>query len=94
MPYSGLASFMRCEALQLLARVLFDLRRHAGGGDLLLELRHRAVTLVALAQLLLQLVQLLAQHRLALALAERGLGLLGDVLGDLQHLDAMGEQLR
>ncbi len=52
-----------------------------------------AVAVLAFAELLLQLVQLLAQHRFTLALAERSLRLLLDVAGDLQHLHAMREEL-
>ena len=47
----------------------------------------------ALAQLLLDLAHLLAQHVLALALVELLLGLLADLLGDAQHADALGEVL-
>ena len=78
------------EALQLLARVLLDLRRHAGLGDRLGQLR-RIFALAVLAELLLDLLHLLAQHELALAVVDRLLGLLLDLARQLQHLDAVRE---
>ena len=48
--------------------------------------------LVALAQLLLDLAQLLAQDVLALLRGQRLLGLLADLLRQLEHLDALRQQ--
>src|SRR6185437_15797001 len=59
------------QALELLANVLVDFRRHAGLGDRLLQLLRIAAALLGFAQLPLQLAHLLAQNGLALALAER-----------------------
>ena len=81
------------EALQLLARVLLDLRRHAGLRDGFAELGHLAA-LALVAQLLLDLAHLLAQQDLALAVVDLLLGLLLDLARQLQHLDPAGEVVR
>ncbi len=81
------------QALELFADVLIHLGGHAGRGDRLLEFLEVATGVAFLAELLLKLAQLLAQHGLALALPERCLSLLRDVLGDLQYLDPMVEEL-
>ena len=47
-----------------------------------------------LAELLLDLLQLLAQHDLALAVVDRFLGLLLDLARELQHLDAARQVVR
>ena len=49
---------------------------------------------LALAELALDRRHLLAQQHLALALVERRLGLLADLLRQPQHLDAVREQPR
>ena len=46
-----------------------------------------------LAELLLDRLQLLAQHVLALAPLDRLAGLLADLARELEHLDPMAEQL-
>ena len=81
-------------AAQLLARLRLDLLGHAGLGDRLGELGHFLGLAVALAELALDRRHLLAQHRLALALVESGLGLPADLVADPQHLDALGEEPR
>ena len=81
-------------AAQLLAGLGLDLLGHAGRGDRLRELGHLLGLAVALAELALDRGHLLAQHRLALALVEGGLGLPADLVGNSQHLDALGEQPR
>ena len=48
--------------------------------------------LVALTQLLLNVAQLLAQNMLALLGGQRLLGLIADLLRDLEHFDALHEQ--
>ena len=61
----------------------------------LLELGHlRALPSSPLAELPLDRRHLLAQQHLALALVERRLGLLADLLRQPQHLDALGQQPR
>ena len=75
---------------QFLARLVLDLFRHLRIGDGLVELGHfGGLALVALAQLLLDRRHLLAQHGFALALVERRLGLLADLLRQPQNLDAV-----
>ena len=81
------------ETLQLLARVLLDLRRHLGFGDRLGELGDLGGTLVAFAQLLLDGAHLLAQQVLAVGFADRRAGPLVDLARDLQDLDAVRQQL-
>ena len=80
------------QALEFLARVLFDLFRHAGLGDGLGDFLHLGRLIVGFAQLFLDGFELLAQHELALALVQLLAGLLGDVARDPQHLDAPREQ--
>ena len=71
------------EPAQLLARLLLDLLRHARLGDRLGEVGDLLrLAAVALAELPLDRGHLLAQEHLALALVERGLGLLADLLRD------------
>ena len=82
------------QALQFLARMLLHFLRHAGLGDGLLELALRVAALLALAQLLLDGLELLAQDELALALVHRLLGALVDLARELEHLDPMGQQLQ
>ena len=86
---------MRLQPAQLLAGVILDVLRHAGLGDRLLELGQlRGLAFLAFAELLLNRGHLLAQQHLALALVERGLGLLADLGGQPQHLDALRQQTR
>jgi hypothetical protein len=79
---------------QLFSRLLLHLRRHGGLADRLGEFGHLLGLAVALAQLALDGGHLLAQHGLALALVERRFGLLADLVGQAQDLDASGEQAR
>ncbi len=82
------------QALELLGGVLVHVLRHAGVADRLLQLRELGRPFLALAQLLLDLAHLLAQHVLALALVELLLRLVADLLRDAQHAEALGEQLQ
>ncbi len=87
------AAFLHAlEPLQLLARMLQRLFRHACGLDLLLQLLDLGSAVFALAELLADLAHLLAQHVLALALVELFLGLVADFLGKLQHLDTLAKR--
>src|SRR6185437_15293431 len=73
--------------------LLLHLLRHPGFLDRLaelLELLGRAAPLF-FTELAADLVQLLAQYRLLLALIERLARLLPDIAGELQHLDALVE---
>ena len=80
---------------QFLARLILDLLRHLRVGNGLVELGHfGGLALFAFAELLLNRRHLLAQHGLALALVERRLGLLADLLRQPQDLDAVREQPR
>jgi hypothetical protein len=81
------------EALELLARLLLGLLGHSGLGDRLVQLLDLGGRALALAELLLDRPQLLAQDVLALAALDRVLGLLADVARDLEHLDPVAEQL-
>ena len=89
----GAALAHALQALELLDRVLVDVLGHAGGLDRLLQLLELGGGVVALAELLLDLAHLLAQHVLALALVELLLGLVADLLGDAQHADALAQEL-
>jgi hypothetical protein len=80
------------QARQLLARMLLDFLGHAGLRDLLAELRHFRRVVVALAQLLLDGLQLLAQQHLALAPFEAPLRLLADLLRQPLDFDAAHEE--
>ncbi len=83
------------EPAQFLARLVLDLLRHPGLGDRLVELGDfGGLALFALAKLALDRSHLLAQQRFALTFVERRLGLLADLGGEPQHLDAMGEKPR
>ena len=81
------------ETLQLLARLLLDLLGHLRFGDRLLELGDLRRALVAFAELLLDRAHLLAQQVLAVAVVDRLPGALVDLARDLQHLDAVRQQL-
>ena len=80
------------EAPQLLLSLLLDLLGHLGVRDRLAQLVELALRVV-LAELLLDRLQLLAQHVLALALVELALRLLADLARQLQHLDAVRQEL-
>ena len=80
------------EPLELLLGLLLGFLRHAGLVDLLAQLAELDRLLVTFAQLLLDLPELLAQDVLALLRGERLLGLLADLLRQLQHLDALRQQ--
>ena len=80
------------EPLELLLGLVLGLLRHPGFLDRLAQLGDLDRLLVALAELLLDLAQLLAQDVLALLRGQRLLRLLADACGDLQHLDALRQQ--
>ena len=65
-----------------------------GLGDRLAELGHLAFLALALAELALDRRHLLAEQHLALALVERGLGLLADLLGEAEHFEPLGKEPR
>ena len=91
--YSADGAGMLLQALELLARDLLRLLGHAGGLDLLVELRD-VLAVVELAELLLDRLELLAQHRLALV-ARKLLAHLGvDLLLDLEDLHAVLQRTR
>jgi hypothetical protein len=73
-------------------RLLGDLLRHARLGDALLELADLGGAVVALAELLADRAQLLAQQRLALALVHGLLRALADRLRQPQDLHPVVEQ--
>ena len=83
---------MRSSRSQLLLGLVLGLLRHAGLLDLLAQPGDLDRLLVALPQLLLDVAQLLAQDVLALLRRQRLLGLLADLLGQLEHLDALRQQ--
>ncbi len=67
---------------------------HAGFVDGRLQFLDFGGGFLALAKLLLDLAHLLAQHMLALALVELLAGLVADLFGQPQHLDALAQQLQ
>ena len=77
------------EPLELLRRLILGLLRHARLFDRLAQLGDLDRFLVALAQLLLDVAQLLAQDVLALLRGQRLLRLLADLFRELEHLDAL-----
>ena len=82
------------EPAELAPRLLLDLLRHLGLGDRLAQLGDLVLLAVGVAQLLLDRRHLLAEEHLALALVERGAGLLADLLRQPEHLDPLGEEAR
>ena len=82
------------EPAEFAPRLLLDLLRHLGLGDRLAELGDLVLLAVGVAELLLDRGHLLAQEHLALALVERGAGLLADLLRQPEHLDPLGEEAR
>jgi hypothetical protein len=81
------------QALQFLARVLFDLLGHARFGDRALELRNFRGALVAFAELLLDRAHLLAQQVAAVGVVDRLSRALVDLARHLEHLDAVRQEL-
>ena len=81
------------QALELAHGLLLDVLRHARLLDLLLELVVLALLVVAVAQLLLDRLHLLAQVVLALVLLELGLHLVLDLAADLEHLEVLDQDL-
>ena len=78
-------------------RVGSTINASAGSGgvaDRLLEVGHLLLVAAVVAQLALDRRHLLAQQHLALARVERGLGRLADLVGEPEHLQALGEQRR
>src|SRR5215472_7095632 len=88
-PYSAAASGMRSSRLS--SFVAWSLASF-GMPAFYAQLGELDRFFVALAQLLLNVAQLLAQDMLALLRGERLLGLLANLLGELEHLDALREQ--
>ena len=81
----------RAQAVQLAVGGLPGLRRHAGLLDLLLQLLDRDLIVVVRPQLLLDRLELLAQHELALPLLHLVLDFLLNLAAQLQHLDLAAE---
>ena len=82
------------EPRQLLLRVRLDLLRHPGLFDLLAQLGDfLALRVVALAQFLLDRLQLFAQQEFALAIVDRLLGAVADLPRQPQHFEAVGQHL-
>jgi hypothetical protein len=79
------------EPLQLLQSLLLALLGHAGLLDRLTQFGDLGRAFLALAELLLNLAELLAQDMFALTAGERLLRLLADLLGQAQHLDLLRE---
>src|SRR2546426_8539285 len=80
------------ETLELLGGLVLGLLRHPRLLDSLAQLGDLDRFFIALAQLFLDVAQLLAQDMLALLRGQRLLGLLADLLGELEHLDALRQQ--
>ena len=80
------------ETLELLLGMVLGLLRHPGLLDRFAQLEDLGRLLVALPQLLLNVAQLLAQNMFALLGGQRLLGLIADLLRDLEHFDALHEQ--
>ena len=80
------------EPLELLLGLIPGLLRHASLLDRLAQLGDLGRLLVALAQFLLNLAQLLAQDMLALLRRQRLLGLIADLFRDLQHFEPLRKQ--
>ena len=79
------------EAIQLAHRLLLDALRHPGGLDLLRELFDVLGLIVALAELLLDRLELLAQEILALVLANFRLHLRLDLRAELENLQLLDQ---
>src|SRR3974390_444597 len=90
MPYSAAASGMRSSRRSSLRACCSASFGQPGLGDCLIELGDLGgLALVAFAELALDRGHLFAQQRLALALVERGPGLLADLVRQPQDLDAL-----
>ncbi len=76
---------------ELLQRILLGLLRHAGGFDLLLEVRDVLLGLVQVAQLLLDGLHLLAQIEVPLRLLDRILNLALDLVAQLLNPQLLGQ---
>jgi len=74
--------------------VRLDLLGHPGCVDGLLEVGQVAATLLVFTQLLLDGLELFAQHELALALVHALLGALVNLLRQLEHLNTAREQFQ
>ncbi len=91
---------LRCSGWQLLEpgeltiRLLAGLFRQLRLFDLLAEFPRLHLLLVALSQLVLDRLQLLAQEELTLPLADLRFHVGLDLRADLDHLEFSGEQLR
>ena len=83
----------RLEALELAVDLLADLLGQLDRGELLAQLVGLGGRLVELAELLLDRLELLAQHVLALALVELGLDLVLDLRADRDDLELAREDL-
>ncbi len=73
--------------------MLLDFLGHLRFGDRLVELGQLGRALIAFAELFLDRAHLLAQQMLAVRIADRLARFLVDLARDLEHLDAMREQL-
>ena len=83
---------MRCEPGELALRLLLRFGRHAGLLDRFLQLLDFRPGALGIAELLLNLTQTLAQHRLLLTFVEGLAGTLIDLTRNFQHLDALVEE--
>ena len=77
------------EPLELLRGLVLGLFRHARLLDRVAQLGDLGRFFIALPQLFLNVAELLAQDVLALLGGKRLLGLLADLLGELEHLDPL-----
>ena len=82
------------EALQFLARLLFHVLGHFRRDDRFLEFGDFRSTLFTFAELLLDRAQLLAQQVLAVPVVDRLLRALVDLARDLEHFDAVRQQVK
>ena len=80
------------EALELLPRLVFGVLRHLRLVDLVRKLGDLDRLVVAFAQLLLDVLELLPEDVLALLGGKRRLRLFADLPRQLQHLDALADQ--
>ena len=90
--YSAAATGIFDEAIELAQRFLADRVRHADGVDLGAQLVDLLGLIVALAKLLLDRLQLLAQEVLALVLADFRLHLRLDLRAELEDLELLDQQ--
>ena len=91
--YSAAAGGMRASRSSSRTASFLRLLRHAGRLDLLAQLVDLALLVVALAQLLLDRLHLLAQVVLALVLLQLALDLALDLAADLEHLEVLDQDL-